>query len=445
MQIALTPVACEGETRPLETNATCGSIESTSLQCDSRNLPYQTLRAHQRALSVTGLPQRARCALAALAQTVDRRKPLASIFARRDYLAARAGLSERTWYRAERDLVEAGLITIAEQTRKPRHARFGAAYIYLTETAATLLGLIGREATLGKRASSAPKHAVASDAEPATDEAARSPTVSPSTHDSRRSQEQSAGTDTTYSHASPSASLADPYTNVYRSPTAFQKRQQARLPSDVQPLLSLGFHENYIFKLMKLARVEHQKRLGDVIEACWESLKQAKRPIPYLRTLLRSPTDFAWLASQRRTARLTAHALEQARTELEQAAREMAGSAFVSRGGNVRYRVSEDGRVLTSHDVREGRERVATTGWLPGFVQALRDGAVLPWRADANATPAGSCVAEGRSGHAGRAPTNAPSSLASSTSVGSVALMRAQLRAITAGLRGNRALVAEPH
>ncbi|MCM2552650.1 replication protein O [Burkholderia glumae] len=424
MQIALTPVACEGETRPLETNATCGSIESTSLQCDSRNLPYQTLRAHQRALSVTGLPQRARCALAALAQTVDRRKPLASIFAHRDYLAARAGLSERTWYRAEHDLVEAGLITIAEQTRKPHHARFGAAYIYLTETAATLLGLIGCEATLGKRASSAPKHAIASDAEPATDEAARSPTVGPSTHDSRRSQEQSAGTDTTYSHASPSASLADPYTNAYRSPTASQKRQQARLPSDVQPLLSLGFHENYIFKLMKLARVEHQKRLGDVIEACWESLKQAKRPIPYLRTLLRSSTDFAWLASQRRTAQLVADTLAQAQTALEQAGREIAGCAFVSRGGNVLYRISDDGQVLTSYDVREGRERVATAGWLSGFVQAIQDAAVVPRQAGG----------EDRSASAGTRVSASPNGAASSdSSRASVAEMRAQLRAVMSG------------
>ncbi|MBW5284212.1 helix-turn-helix domain-containing protein [Burkholderia gladioli] len=403
---------------------------SVDLTCNVRNLPYQTLRAHQRALSVIGLPQRARCALAALAQTVDRRKPLASIFAHRDYLAARAGLSERTWYRAEHDLVDAGLITIADQTRKPRHARFGAAYIYLTETAATLLGLLGREATLGKRASSGPEQPLASDAAADADEATPAATVKPSAHDSHRSQERSLDTDRTYSHASPSARLADPYTNAYRSPASFQKRQHARLPSDVQPLLSLGFHENYIFKLMKLARVEHQKRLGDVVEACWESLKKAKRPIPYLRTLLRSPTDFAWLASQRRATITALAKARQEQLDLERAGAEIAGVTFVSRGGNVQYRVSGDGQMLTSYDVREGRERVATSGWLAGFVQAIRDAAVLRVRAGSDDGPRGTVARDPDQSRA----------VGSSSSVASVAEMRARLRATSGGQRVPRAV-----
>ncbi|MBW5286750.1 replication protein O [Burkholderia gladioli] len=389
-------------------------------------------------MSVAGLPQRARCALAALAQTVDRRKPLASIFAHRDYLAARAGLSERTWYRAERDLAESGLITIAEQTRKTRHARFGAAYIYLTEAAATLLGLLGPEAQLGQRAPKASPQTARSGAAPTTSHSQGASPADCTTPD----QAQSAKADGTYSQASPSANLADPYTNVYRLPASSQKRQQARLPSDVQPLLSLGFHENYIYKLMRLARVDHQKRLGDVVEACWDSLKNAKRPIPYLRTLLRSSTDFAWLASQQRTARLAANAAEQAQAELEQAGREIAGNAFVSRGGNVQYRISDDGRMLTSHDVREGRERVATTGWLSGFLQAIRDGAVMPCRAGATAPEAGKV-----SRHAAlvaSAETNGSVVAASSASLSSIALMRAQLRSITAGLGGNRAVALDP-
>ncbi|WP_244119794.1 replication protein O [Burkholderia gladioli] len=382
-------------------------------------------------MSVAGLPQRARCALAALAQTVDRRKPLASIFAHRDFLAARAGLSERTWYRAEHDLAEAGLITIAEQTRKTRHARFGAAYIYLTEAAATLLGLIGQEAHLGQRVPKAPRQIARSGAVSTT---AHSQGAS-STDCATSAQEQSAEADASFSQASPSANLADPYTNVYRLPASSQKRQQARLPSDVQPLLSLGFHENYIFKLMKLARVEHQKRLGDVVETCWDSLKKAKRPIPYLRTLLRSSTDFAWLASQRRTTRLAADTLAREQTALEQAGREIAGSAFVSRGGNVRYRISEDGQVLTSYDVREGRERVATTGWLSGFVQAIRDGGVvaLP-EAQAGELPSHSTVP--------REPiASVPTaSRATGASQAGVAQMRAQLRAMMGGMSGLRAI-----
>lgn len=431
MQIALPPEAREGETRPLDAAGACSSTDSLSLQCDARNLPYQTLRAYQRALSVASLPQRARRALAALAQTVDRRKPLASIFAHRDFLAARAGLSERTWYRAEHDLAEAGLITIAEQTRKARHARFGAAYIYLTEAAATLLGLLGPEANLGQRAPKAPRQTARSGVVSTTEHSQCASPADCTTPD----QGQSAEAEATYSQASPSANLADPYTNVYRLPASSQKRQQARLPSDVQPLLSLGFHENYIFKLMKVARVDHQKRLGDVVEACWDSLKKAKRPIPYLRTLLRSSTDFAWLASQRRTARLVANTLAREQTALEQAGREIAGSAFVSRGGNVRYSISEDGQVLTSYDVREGRERVATTGWLQGFVEAIREGGVvalpdaraseLPIHSTVPREPIGSAPGANRATHASQA---------------GVAQMRAQLRAMMGRMSGLRAI-----
>lgn len=433
MSIAQPDVAGEGDAYPEAPALEPGNNESEPLSCDARNLPYQTLRAHQRALSVAGLPQRARCALAALTQTVDRRKPLASIFAHRDYLAARAGLSERTWYRAEHDLVEAGMITIAEQTRKTRHARFGAAYIYLTEAAATLLGLLGPEAQLGQRGQKAPRQTASSGAVPATTHQQGANPADCTVPD----QAQSAEADATSSQASPSANLADPYTNVYRLPASSQKRQQARLPSDVQPLLGLGFHENYIFKLMKLARVDHQKRLGDVVEASWDNLKKAKRPIPYLRTLLRSSTDFTWLANQRRTAQQVADTLAQEQTALEQAGREIAGCAFVSRGGNVLYRISDDGQVLTSRDVRESRERVATTGWLPGFLQAIRDGLVKQSLAEATA-----CIP----GQAERGRPLAPGaavSAASSTSLTSISLMRAQLRAIKAGFGGSRPTVVE--
>ncbi|WP_186029416.1 replication protein O [Burkholderia gladioli] len=437
MSIAQPDVAGEGDAYPEAPSLEPDNDESEPLSCDARNLPYQTLRAHQRALSVAGLPQRARCALAALAQTVDRRKPLASIFAHRDYLAARAGLSERTWYRAERDLAESGLITIAEQTRKTRHARFGAAYIYLTEAAATLLGLLGPEAQLGQRAPKASPQTARSGAVPTTVHSQGASPADCTTPD----QAQSAEADGTYSQPSPSANLADPYTNVYRLPASSQKRQQAQLPSDVRPLLGLGFHENYIFKLMKLARVDHQKRLGDVVEASWDNLKKAKRPIPYLRTLLRSSTDFTWLANQRRTAQQVADTLAQEQTALEQAGREIAGCAFVSRGGNVLYRISDDGQVLTSRDVRESRERVATACWLPGFLQAIRDGLVKQSLAEATACIPGQAE-RGRPLAPGASP-GAAVSAASRTSLTSISLMRAQLRAIKAGFGGSRPAVVE--
>jgi hypothetical protein len=409
MQIAQTLVAGEGDAHlhaettqknvPSEPASTAQSAtDAPEWACDTRNLPYQTLRAHQRALSLTALPARARCALAAIAQTVDCRRPLSSVFARRPYLSERAGLSERTWYRAEQDLVDAGLITVAEQGRKFRDGRgglFGAAYIHLTAAAAQLLGLIssnpagvGTQTKPGKSQDAArdddtkqrghgqPDSIAAASGEEPGEGTQEYPQQAATQATQLGEQPPSPAADSLFSRT---ATVADRFTyKVYLSPEAIQKRQQARLPADVQPLVSLGFHENYVFKLMRQARVEHGKRLGDVVEACWESLRQARKPVPYLLKLLTSPTDFSWLACQRREA--AADAQKAARAELEERTnrQHLAGQAFVGQNGEARYEVSHDGATLTVYRASERVPRTAVSGWVTGLVDAIRRGLVMP-------------------------------------------------------------------
>lgn len=340
---------------------------------DSRNLPYQTLRAQQCAQTIQTISRRARSALAAIALTVDVRRPLASVFAHRDYLADRAGLSERTWYRAEQDLVDAGLIRVAEQVRKARGGRFGGAYIYLTREAARILRLV--DSPVAQRATDISQEAVGAPSE-------------------------------SQSFPSPSANVADPFTNkVYLSPLS-QKRQQGELPEDVQPLLSLGFHKYFIFKLMGQASHQFGKKLGHVVTACWDQLRAARRPIAYLRKLLTSSTDFGWLARQR--IALQAQKAQAQEATLRDAAvlDAVKGKQFVDKAGSRLFEISKDGAVLTVRDSANGTTRTASGRWISDFRSALERGQVRNATIDDEARHEAARQARSAAKQASRAPSN---------------------------------------
>ncbi|KVV07477.1 hypothetical protein [Burkholderia ubonensis] len=343
MSIAQHSVAGEGEAQPLDGEYTALDAQLDELEL-ARNLPYPTLRAHQRALDLTTLPKRARAALASIALVVDARKPLSSVFARRSYLSRRAGQSERTWYRAEQDLVDAGLITVSDQIRKSRGGLFGAAYIHLSEQAARALGLIAPEKV---------------PTAPAADRG-----------------ESEAIDDSGSSSAQPTATVSDRFTyKDYLFPPS-QRRQPGQLPEDVQPLLAVGFRKNFIFWLMGMARRNHGKLLGDVVTACWETIKKARHPIAYVFALLRSGTDFSWLAKQRRTAQVQAQEQAARQVSAEAERDRIAGQRFIATDGAKRFEVSSDGHTLTVEDIAERGTRTAGSSWIEGFVAALRDGKV---------------------------------------------------------------------
>lgn len=367
MSIAQHTVASEGDAHPLE-NQSSHSASASSISCCTRNLPHLTLRAHQRALSMTTLPLRARCALASVVLTVDCRRPLKEVFAHRDYLSERAGMSERTWYRAEADLVKAGLVTIAEQGRKARHGRFGSAYIYLTETAAKLLGLIGAP-DLKARATNA-------DGEPAAKQHQRQAATQSSEVESSDILPESAD-----SFISPSATKADPYTNDFYQSPSFQKRQQGALPRDLERLLSLGFHKNLIFKLMKEARVAG-KFLSDVVECCWEPLKKANRPIPYLRALLAKTVDFSHQARQRAADEQRSENQSREKNELTEIVSKAAGKTFIDNALDLVVTFNDAGNAAEVMQPGESRPRYAAGSALLDLARGIRDGRLQRHAAD---------------------------------------------------------------
>ncbi|WP_233177165.1 helix-turn-helix domain-containing protein, partial [Ralstonia sp. ASV6] len=318
------------------------------------------LRAHQRALALLSIPRRARSALAAIALTVSTDNPLGSVFARRKYLAKRAGISERTWYRAEEDLVNAGFIAVEEQKRKKRGGQFGSAYIYLSRTVAEALGFF---TPVGAAKVNSPAVVSAPSSLPAPEQnKTREPAVSEATESSSDQ---------------PTATLSDRSVyRFYQSPL-LQKRQPGSVPEDVQPLLDLGFHRNYIWKLMKIARTQYGKRLGDIVAVAGDFLRQAKDPRSYLWALLRSNSDFGYQARAKAAAESEkAHRVVEDR-ELAELQKRIAGSVFYNAGGTKRYEVSTNGKLLTSQDIEEAGLRTAAGHWIRDFARALNAQKIL--------------------------------------------------------------------
>lgn len=326
MSIAQQLVAGEGLLHPAPAEST------PTLPADAVNLPWVILRAVHHASRLDGIPARARSVLAALARTVDAENPYGQIFARRTLLSERAMQSERTFYRSLSDLEAAGLIERPAQRRYVEAGLFGRAYLHLTERAAVLLGLV--ELT-----------------DDQTDEA-----------------EPEAFT-------LPSDSVADG--GIYKdlSPNPFQKRQPGQVPADLQRLRPLGFRDFLIFKLMREAR-EKGKFLSHVVEATWEHLRQAKRPISYLRTLLRSSTDFSYQIRARAAELETEQIAAAECAEAIQLVQRHAGQMFVDASGERQFVIDADGKMLTVYNAREGVARRDVGEWQVRFARALRSGQI---------------------------------------------------------------------
>ena len=349
MLIAQRFVAGEGGDRPTPNEMNPASLDNEALEdfaCDRSNLPWIIFRAAHRANHIAAIPSRSRALLSALARTVDAQKPYAAIFARRELLTGRALQSMRTFYRSLDDLAEVGLIVRAPQKRHGNAGLFGRAYIHLTEKAAELLGLVEE------------KNA------PVLAQMTQSPSTSPKNPEAIAHQDSLL--------IGPSATVADGgiYKDLFPKN---QKRQPGTLPLDLQRLLNLGFHKFLVFKLMREAK-QHGKLLTEVVEVTWEHLRAAKRPISYLRSLLRSPVDFGHqLRSQQAKIHERRARANEAKAIDDLVARHL-GQVFYDEASNRRFEISADGSELVIRDCRERVARMSAADWKPDFVTALRAG-----------------------------------------------------------------------
>jgi hypothetical protein len=353
MLIAQLPVASEDVAHPHILASDPRTVDQDDVDhhaleefsCDRSNLPWVIFRAAHRANHVCELPSRARALLAALARTVDARRPYAAIFARRELLTGRALQSMRTFYRSLDDLEAAALIERSPQSRHGDAGLFGRAYLHLTEKAARLLGLI--EPT---------EITVETDDQPDSGHVSKGPPD--------------------IAFARPSATMADGaiYKDLYPNT---QKRQPGQLPADLQRLVELGFHQFLIFKLMREAKL-HAKRLSDVVEATWEYLAQATHPVSYLRSLLRSPVDFAYQLRARRALQQEAAATAAQAEALDHALKACTGQVFFDADNTRRIEISDDARTINVRDYREALPRIGVGQWTAGFVASLEAGRICP-------------------------------------------------------------------
>lgn len=346
MFIAQHSVAGEGNVRPLLADSSTDSTDGEALvefTCDSINLPWIIFRAAHRATHIQGLSTRSRALLAALARTVDADRPYAAIFARRELLTGRAMQSMRTFYRSLDDLEAAELITRAPQKRYGDAGLFGRAYLHLTEKAVHLLGLVATEMDVVdvKQASSA------------------------ESNDRQTTRDSS-------KHRSANVADGGIYKDLYPS---YQKRQPGQLPCDLKRLRQLGFHEFLIFKLMREAKT-HSKLLSDVVEATWEHLRKAERPINYLRTLLRSPVDFGHQVRAKQASVERARREQLDAIEIEQTLARCADQIFIDLAGERQIMIGQGGESMTVHDASECVLRLAAGAWKPAFVAALNAGRI---------------------------------------------------------------------
>ncbi|MDR5753397.1 MULTISPECIES: replication protein O [unclassified Caballeronia] len=348
MLIAQLPVAGEDDDRLRATNSNNSTEDHAALQeyaCDRSNLPWIIFRAAHRANHIAALPARSRSLLAALARTVDANRPFAAIFARRELLTGRALQSMRTFYRSLEDLECEGFITRPPQKRHGEAGLFGRAYLHLTEKAAALLGLVEEPA--------APREPLAATA-------------------AAQAVSASAG----LSLRPPCASVADGAIYKDLNPTT-QKRQPASLPTDLQRLLGLGFHQFLIFKLMREARLQ-SKRLSDVVEVTWDHLKHAQHPVSYLRALLRSPVDFTHQIRAKVAARVEVERAHAKAEHIKAEVQHHAGGTFFDSSNERRFVLSADGTEITVRHYRELKPRVRTGNWAGEFVAALEGGVLKP-------------------------------------------------------------------
>lgn len=363
MLIAQLSVAGEGDLYPLPPSDDSVDIDQTALDeflAGQSNLPWVVFRAAHRAANFPALPARARAVLAALARTVDANRPYAAIFARRELLTGRAMQSMRTFYRSLDDLEVAGLIERVPQKRFGTAGLFGRAYLHLTEKSAIVLGYMSQPA-VSQPSASQPSMAQPSPSSLPDGSAAR--LADPS------SQDDTALSASSHSFSQPCVTVADGaiYKDLFPKN---QKRQPGELPADLQRLLSLGFRQFLIFKLMREAKAQ-AKLLSDVVEATWEHLRNAKHPISYLRALLRSPVDFG---HQIRAKRLAAERLAEQNAQaanIDATVRQCGGRVFIDKANTRLITVASTADSISVHDYREAKPRISTGQWAAAFVAAL--------------------------------------------------------------------------
>jgi DNA-binding transcriptional ArsR family regulator len=254
----------------------------------SRNLPNRILRAFDNAKHLQGLKRGVKDTLAELCRFVSQNRPFDTIFAHKETIAQRIGMSERSIYRHLESLQQAELIIVEDQERKSRNGRFSVARIRLTRKAAALLGFI-----------EAPEEMELITKDDNLKNVQRCPT----TNAINPTQDGGNKPPATVIHNPPSAKMSTGHTLSVPTISKSQPLQRIEngLPIDLSWLTGNGISRAGVFKLMGLAKA-NAKRLSDIVITMHEKLLVMKggRLFAYLAKLAAGPTDFSVTATTER-------------------------------------------------------------------------------------------------------------------------------------------------
>lgn len=267
-------------------------VRDIFVRAERRNLPNRILRAIDNALHLGGLANTLRPTLAEICRFVPQARPFDTVFARKQKIAERTGLSERSIYRHLKVLQRAGLIEITEQERKSRNGRFSISRIRLTRLAAELLGLIAVETDHLLKDEIIAESSQPIDTPPGNLEEAASINLSV-VHSAEKP----------FMHSPPTDNLA--VGHILTKPTFTKNQPQPTkngLPLDLSWLTSHGISRAGVFKLMGLAK-NNKKRLSDIVVVVKDRLVEMRggRLYAYLAALSKGPSDFSSAAIQERS------------------------------------------------------------------------------------------------------------------------------------------------
>lgn len=267
-------------------------------------LPNKILRAIDEAAQLKGLTAGVRTTLLTICRYVKQQDPLGAVFTRKEKIAQRAGLSERSIHRHIVKLVELGLLRTEDQRHGQKNGKFLVTHVFLTEKMAKMVGLIGA-------------------GEGATEEG---------TLPAPPSAKMAGG------HIKESLTVPSSTKKQGRPTPAHGQRTEPTIPADLQPLAELGMWPQTICKLMREAK-DNGKLLSDILVAVRKRLVElklgGKAIATYLRKAIASNTDFA--AQAKRT-----------RDEEHKAAQDRADATYIAA-----FREQFAGKRLSSPDGRE--------------------------------------------------------------------------------------------
>lgn len=344
------------------------------------NMPYVVARAMADVDTLTLFAEMGRAPRAVfryLVSLVDAKNAIEPVWPSKEKIAEKTGYAVAQVYRALNKLIDAGLIVRVSQTRSSRSGRLGRGLISLTTHACRLLKLPVKLVEKIVPKINVQDNSSGADLGAPETQGAEKPDLPPAAH--ARMAEMIDGHITTQAKPVHFQSLQKQSKRHHGECAPVKKTTKvgnANIPDELvfvihEKMLTLG----QLLKLMGEAS-KVGKRLSDIVAVRRARLKTlwGNKLFAYLRTLIRSETDFAWLKKEQASQQSATQEKQDWQRTREQAKHALAGKWLDGKPGR-RYKVQLIGDSLYVEHYQDG----AYTGCRPldaDFMTAVSKGAL---------------------------------------------------------------------